>query len=170
MTRNKILNGTAITAFTVILLALAPSTAQAGNDVHPGVFDVKPGSCPNPINLGSNGVVPVAILGSDTLDVNDIVLSETQETWRPKIEDVGTPFVADQFQSIFDCSEEGPDGVLDLTLKIPANSFLILCDVPDQHGAIIGIVVSITDGPTFPVWDVVKVLAKNNNNCPPLPP
>ena len=35
-------------------------------------IDIKPGSFPNSINLGSGGVTPVAILGSASLDVNDI--------------------------------------------------------------------------------------------------
>lgn len=34
--------------------------------------DIKPGSFPNSVNLSSGGVTPVAILGSSTLDVNDI--------------------------------------------------------------------------------------------------
>jgi sugar lactone lactonase YvrE len=35
-------------------------------------IDVKPGSDPNPINPFSRGVIPVAILGSDTFDVEDV--------------------------------------------------------------------------------------------------
>lgn len=35
--------------------------------------DIKPGSDPNSINLCSNGAVPVAILGSDTFDVDDVI-------------------------------------------------------------------------------------------------
>ena len=35
-------------------------------------IDIKPGSFPNSINLGSGGATPVAILGSASLDVNDI--------------------------------------------------------------------------------------------------
>ncbi|ALR18624.1 hypothetical protein M272_15510 [Vibrio natriegens NBRC 15636 = ATCC 14048 = DSM 759] len=35
-------------------------------------IDIKPGSHPNNINLDSAGATPVAILGSDTFDVNDI--------------------------------------------------------------------------------------------------
>ena len=35
-------------------------------------IDIKPGSDPNAINLGSEGVIPVAILGSETFDVRDI--------------------------------------------------------------------------------------------------
>lgn len=38
-------------------------------------IDIKPGSFPNSINLRSNGATPVAILGSASLDVNDIDVS-----------------------------------------------------------------------------------------------
>jgi len=38
----------------------------------PVAIDIKPGSFPNSINLGSNGVVPVAIFGSATFDVHQI--------------------------------------------------------------------------------------------------
>ena len=34
--------------------------------------DVKPQSCPNPLNVYKNGVIPVAILGSEEFDVNNI--------------------------------------------------------------------------------------------------
>lgn len=42
------------------------------NSFIPVLIDIKPGSYPNSINLGSNGVVPVAIFGSATLDVHQI--------------------------------------------------------------------------------------------------
>ena len=32
-------------------------------------IDIKPQSCPNPLNVNSKGVLPVAILGTDTFDV-----------------------------------------------------------------------------------------------------
>lgn len=51
--------------YTLDALAAAPATIEVE-------IDIKPGSDPNSINLCSNGAVPVAILGSDTLDVNDI--------------------------------------------------------------------------------------------------
>jgi hypothetical protein len=35
-------------------------------------IDIKPGSDLNPINLMSRGVIPVAIFGSDTFDVEDV--------------------------------------------------------------------------------------------------
>jgi hypothetical protein len=38
-------------------------------------IDIKPGSDPNSINLCSRGVVPVAIFGSDDVNVKDIVVN-----------------------------------------------------------------------------------------------
>jgi uncharacterized membrane protein len=39
-------------------------------------IDVKPGSFPNCLNINGNGVIPVAVLGSDSLDVTSIDLNE----------------------------------------------------------------------------------------------
>jgi len=36
-------------------------------------LDIKPDSHPNSVNAGSDGVIPVAILGSDAIDVSDVV-------------------------------------------------------------------------------------------------
>ena len=41
-------------------------------DILPVDIDIKPGSYPNSINLGSNGVVPVAILSSETFDATQV--------------------------------------------------------------------------------------------------
>jgi len=38
-------------------------------------IDIKPGSYPNSFNINGNGVIPVAVLGSDTFDVTQIDLS-----------------------------------------------------------------------------------------------
>ena len=38
-------------------------------------LDIKPHSYPNPINLGSKGVVPVAVYGTDDFDVKDVDLA-----------------------------------------------------------------------------------------------
>ncbi len=47
----------------------------AGPSVQEVSIDVKPGSEPNCFNINGNGVIPVAILGSDTFNVLDIVTS-----------------------------------------------------------------------------------------------
>jgi hypothetical protein len=81
-------------------------------------IDIKPGSCPNPFNVKSNGVLPVAILGSANLDVHTIdvasILLEGVSPIRSSYEDVATP-VPDGNEC--DCTEAGADGYIDLTLK-----------------------------------------------------
>jgi hypothetical protein len=86
-------------------------------------IDIKPGSCPNPLNVKSKGVVPVAILGTEDFDVYQIdpasVRLEGAAPLRSALEDVATPLEpftgkADCFE---DCFVEGPDGYTDLTLK-----------------------------------------------------
>ena len=84
----------------------------------PLAVDIKPGSCPNPLNLKSNGVLPVAILGSADFDVNSVDAVSIRLADVPAIrhsyEDVASP-VTDSNEC--ECSEEGGDGYLDLTLK-----------------------------------------------------
>jgi len=73
--------------------------------------DVKPMSSPNPFNVNAKGVLPVAILGTETFDVSQIdpalVKLEGVEPLRWALEDVGT--ASDPLA--------GPDGYLDLTYK-----------------------------------------------------
>ena len=80
--------------------------------------DIKPGSCPNPVNVKSSGVLPVAILGTDDYDITTIDPTSIRltgiEPLRSSFEDVATP-VSDANDC--NCTEEGPDGFLDLTLK-----------------------------------------------------
>ncbi len=80
--------------------------------------DIKPGSCPNPLNVYSRGVLPVAILGSEDFDVTTVDIASIRLAGvtpiRSSYEDVTTP-VSDANEC--ECSTEGPDGFLDLTLK-----------------------------------------------------
>jgi Ca-activated chloride channel family protein len=86
-------------------------------------IDIKPQSCPNPLITKNVGVLPVAILGTGDLSVDNIIpdsialgrqgLDETVPVLLWDYEDVETPFAGD----LCDCHETGPDGVTDLTLK-----------------------------------------------------
>lgn len=82
--------------------------------------DIKPGSCPNPLNVTKKGVLPVAVLGSEDFDVCTVdpasVRLEGVAPIRSAYEDVATPFEGE----LCDCHELGPDGYLDLTLKFDA--------------------------------------------------
>ena len=80
--------------------------------------DIKPGSCPNPLNVKSKGVLPVAVLGSEDFDVNSVDIASIRLVGvapiRSGFEDVGTPLVD---ANECECFTEGPDGFPDLILK-----------------------------------------------------
>ena len=90
-------------------------------------MDIKPGSCPNPLNVRSRGVLPVAILGTDEFDVTTIdpeTILITREGFdgilaiRHSYEDVGIPFEGE----LCDCddlneNDLNEDGYMDLILK-----------------------------------------------------
>ena len=84
-------------------------------------IDIKPGSDPNAVNLGANGVVPVAILGSATFDV----------TWvDPNTVTLGSSGVAvkgkgNLLASVEDVNNDGFD---DLVCKVETEN-LVLGDV-----------------------------------------
>jgi len=90
----------------------------------PNIFmDIKPGSCPNPLNVGNNGVLPVAILGTDEFDVTMVdpasLLLAGVAPLRWAMEDAATPYEG-VFEGCGDCSQLAGDGYLDLTLKFKA--------------------------------------------------
>ncbi|UCH82945.1 MAG: T9SS type A sorting domain-containing protein [Candidatus Latescibacterota bacterium] len=92
-------------------------------------FDIKPTSCPNPLNINpfqkrqknakakKGGVLPVAILGTEDFDVHDIDISTILLVGvapiRHDYEDVTTPYDGMECG----CATDGPDGFMDLTLK-----------------------------------------------------
>ncbi len=88
-------------------------------------FDIKPGSCPNPLNTkirNGHAVLPAAILGTANFDVTDIdvstLLLEGVPPIRSNLEDVSRPFDGEECG----CTSAGPDGYVDLTLKFDYTS------------------------------------------------
>ena len=78
-------------------------------------MDIKPGSCNNPVNVKSKGVLPVVILGTKdfsvaTIDVQSLKL-ESVAPIRSAVFDVLT------YGEAGDCNELGGDGYPDLVLK-----------------------------------------------------
>jgi hypothetical protein len=132
-------------------------------DVH---FDIKPGSCPNPLNLNQNaqnskGVLPVAILGTEEFDVADIdptsvsIMGVAPLRW--SYEDVSSP-VEDSEDSC-DCSEEGPDGFGDLTLKFHRSEIIdSLLTMPLEDFMVLTIEGELNDGSSFEGSDCIKIL------------
>ncbi len=89
-------------------------------------IDIKPGSDPNSINTKSKGVVPVAILGSATFDVNSVDATASilfgpcsNEGASPKHELTDAVVRSDHTQDVASPGQGGPDGIDDLVIHFP---------------------------------------------------
>jgi hypothetical protein len=131
--------------------------------------DIKPGSCPNPFNPKSKGVLPVAILGSEEFDVTTIdpaTIKLTREEYEEGVsplrwayEDVGTPFEGE----LCDCHDLNGDGWPDLSLKFDTQEVNSTLDLADEAGNTIPLLVTgnLTEdagGTPIEGSDCVKVL------------
>jgi|GEM_PF-3396290 len=143
-------------------------------------IDIKPTSCPNPINLNSKGVLPVAILGSEDLDVSEIdpesinlaYFGPGSDPFEPiippdktSIEDVATPYGGDLINCL-SCWTEGPDGFLDLTMKFSTQDIAgaIADYVVDGDCLLLVFTGSLYDGTPFTGSDIVKIIKKVPND------
>ena len=129
--------------------------------------DIKPQSCRNPLNVKDKGDLPVAILGTDTFDVTQVdpasVDLEGVSPLRWDLEDVATPFGPPYVgkEDAFDCTEEGPDGYMDLTLKFDTQEVVAaLGPVNDGDVLVLQLTGSLLDGGPFFGEDVVVILKK----------
>lgn len=79
------------------------------------VVDVRPGSCPNPLQPGSPGVIPVAILGSERVNVSGIssLALEGVPATRTSLKDV---------TSAGACDQATIDGVTDLVAQFDSRA------------------------------------------------
>ncbi len=93
--------------------------------------DIKPESCPNPLNVKDKGTLSVAIVGTEDFDVTQVdpasVTLEGVSPLRWSVEDSAIPYEPYLGkQDAYDCLEYYPDehgafdGVPDLTLKFDA--------------------------------------------------
>ena len=101
-------------------------------------MDIKPESCPNPLNVNSKGVLPVAILGTDVFDVTQVdpvtVRLEGVAPLRWDWEDVATPYESSgEVEYCMDCTADGPDEFLDITLKFNTQEVVgVIGEVDDR--------------------------------------
>lgn len=129
-------------------------------------LDIKPASCPNPINVKSKGNLPVAILGTWDYDVSQIdpasvrLLDVAPE--RSNLEDVATPFDPDlSIQTAYDCNDWGADGFTDLTLKFDTQKIVDkLGEVNDGDVYLLKLTGEFRDGTKMESSDVVLILKK----------
>ncbi|MCK5040186.1 MAG: hypothetical protein KAR87_04420 [Candidatus Aenigmarchaeota archaeon] len=136
--------------------------------------DIKPSSCPNPINTKSKGVLPVALLGTEDFDVETIDPATIQlklnigdeefvEPIRWNYEDVATPFEGETCG----CHDANGDGFMDLSLKFSTLDVVAL-GIGDFAGQTIPLVLTGTlkeeyGGTPIEGQDCVWVLDKTKN-------
>ena len=87
----------------------------------PILIDVKPGSDVNPINLGSKGTTPVAILGTDTFDVTTVDVASVRFAGAPvRTKPNGTLH--------FSYEDVNKDGRLDLMMHFSTRALMLDSD------------------------------------------
>ena len=157
-----------ITGDTPQGMGFAPVCGQGGGDC--GIPDmtkltlvIKPGGCPNPLNPRSKGVLPMALLGAENVDIDDIDVSSIEingvSPIRTSHEDVGGP--TDRVTEDCECAEGDYDGILDLTLKFSTQAIVAtLGDV--SRGDVIELMLTgmMTDGTAFEANECVVIVGK----------
>jgi hypothetical protein len=141
----------------------------------PVSVDIRPGSCPNPLNLKGKGVLPVSIQGTDDFDVEMIdpasVGLEGVSPLRWSWEDAGIPY--EPYigkEAAYDCLEYYPDeygvfdGYLDLSLKFDAREVVAaLGEINDGDVLVLQLTGNLKEeygGTGFVGEDVVVILEK----------
>jgi hypothetical protein len=134
-------------------------------------MDIKPTSCPNPFNVkivdepenaksNKGGILPVALLGTEFVDVHDIdpasLLLEGVAPIRYGYEDVTTPVYGE-----CECTTLGADGYTDLTLKFQVRDISPLL-VAYQPGDVVELTLTgqLLDGTPFETTDCVRILGE----------
>lgn len=180
-TNLTILTALAILIATILagVTVLPSGSVEACEDPDPGcveghtAFDIKPESCPNELNRNSNGKLPVALLGTDDFDPQDVDISTVQLSRadgvgvpvspnvgppgpRPKFEDVGTPFPGE----LPACHDLAGDGVVDLLFKFPNQDVVAAFELDfEPSGSTIELKLtgSLLDGTPFHASDTIFI-------------
>jgi hypothetical protein len=131
--------------------------------------DIKPTFCPNPLNVKSKGVLPVAVLGSDLFDINDIDPNSLEilgvQPIKKSCEDIATPQNENVFPEDCLCTNEGPDGHLDLFLKFDTQAIVeAIGEVEDGDYILLKLNGFLTDGTPIEGTDCIVILNKGEKN------
>ncbi len=139
-------------------------------------LDIKPGSCPNPVNARSRGVVPIAVVGGELFDVTDIDVDSLVLTRAngiggavapigrrngriASLEDVATPFDG----GLCGCHAFGGDGFDDLVLKFSTEEMVDTLEL-DSLGRDTQLTLTISgrllDGAEFLASDCIVLVGK----------
>lgn len=125
-------------------------------------IDIKPKSCPNSLNVKSNGVLPVAILGT-AFDVREIDVLSIRLNCVPPIrsayEDVAAP--DENETDPCDCNTLDGEGYEDLVLKFDKQEIITILGVVEDGDIVpLNITGELTDGTRIKGSDCVLIKAK----------
>jgi hypothetical protein len=127
-------------------------------------IDIKPESCPNPLNVKSKGVLSVAVLGTEGFDVTEIdtatIRLEGVAPIRSVIEDVSTPLLDEQDEC--DSASVGEDGFDDLTVVLDTQEVVsALGEVADGDELVLTLTGESSDGRPVEGKDRITILSKH---------
>lgn len=135
--------------------------------------DIKPGSCPNPLNAQSEGVTPITLLGTDTLDVINVDLESLSlsradgvgGSLRPvlhhHVSDVGTPF----YGAACECHVLRGDGIADLNMRFSTQEIVQALELlVGDHEDVIELIINgrLVDGREFEALDCITLVGHAN--------
>jgi len=141
------------------------ATLASADPPLPVVYDMIPGSCPNPLNPKNNGITSALLLGAADFDVNEINISTL------RLADWVSPYkirVADMASSSDDsghpCADMFPDGYPDLCFKFKTQDITaVLGKVKKGDEVRIHLRGRLLDGRMFEGEDVVTIVGKQDD-------
>jgi hypothetical protein len=127
--------------------------------------DIKPTSCPNPLNSADKGKLPVSVLGTAEFNVSEIAPDSVRlagvAPLRWALEDVATPYaslISDPPHRL-NCTTGGVDGLPDLTLQFDAEAVIAaLGDVSDGDVVVVQLTGQLRDGTPIMGEDVIVII------------
>ncbi len=164
-----------------------PSDDENGNGIpdeceHRISLDIKPGSCPNPLNRSSHGVLPVAVVGTGGFDVMEIDISSLRLSRadgiggqvapnegppgpHTVIADVATPIEG----QACDCHDQTGDGIDDMSMKFRTDEVVEILELADFNpGDEVELVVTalLLDGTGFTTeGDCILIVPQGTSNA-----
>jgi hypothetical protein len=130
-----------------------------GEAVVPAEVDIRAGTCPNDLKLESPFMLPVAILGTASVDVDKVDVSSVRLSrdgvaaevapvrWAKN--DVGTPFGG----TLCDCHAAAGDGVTDLNLKFRISDLVATLNLGAVAGETVELILTGSVIPVAPPGD-----------------
>jgi len=137
-----------------VMLA-APAAANGSINIS---VDIKPGSDPNPLNVKSKGVLPVAILGTEAFDVSDVDPGSLR-FFNPNA--AGVPGYS-EYPLRWTLEDVDRDGLVDLVSHFDAEKLMAICPTvePDGTEMELHLVGFLTDGTRIEGMDTVRIINK----------